>query len=158
MLSDYSIVSKSSKKPPLPRYLYIAAIIGFLLSSILSINTLNGREEQIIIASEKSSRTPNIILLGSDGLNADNMSAYGYQRPTTPVINELAQSSLIAENNFTNASNSGGSVISIFTGKLPFTTSINQSHRFYHNKNLLLFFPHLKIPGTNNLKTPPSIK
>ena len=67
---------------------------------------------------------PNIILLGSDGLNADNMSVYGYDKDTTPRLRELAQTSLVAENAFTNAGNTAGSVVSILSGKLPTQTRV----------------------------------
>jgi arylsulfatase A-like enzyme len=67
---------------------------------------------------------PNILLIGGDGLNADNLSLYGYERDTTPRIQELAKSSLVAENAFTNAGNSAGSIISIFTSKLPTQTRV----------------------------------
>jgi arylsulfatase A-like enzyme len=67
---------------------------------------------------------PNIILLGGDGLNAVNLSLYGYERQTTPTMEKLADTSLVAENIFTNAANSSGSVISIFTGKLPMQTRV----------------------------------
>ena len=60
---------------------------------------------------------PNILLFGGDGINAANMSAYGYERETTPNISALAGSSLFVENAFTNAGNSAGSVITILTGK-----------------------------------------
>jgi hypothetical protein len=71
-----------------------------------------------------ASKLPNIILLGSDGVNADDLSAYGYYRPTTPRLAQLAQSSLVAENAFTNAGNTAGSVISIMTSKLPTQTRV----------------------------------
>jgi arylsulfatase A-like enzyme len=60
---------------------------------------------------------PNILLFGGDGINAANMSAYGYERETTPNISALAGTSLFVENAFTNAGNSAGSVITILTGK-----------------------------------------
>jgi hypothetical protein len=71
-----------------------------------------------------ASKLPNIILLGSDGVNADDLSAYGYYRPTTPRLAQLAQTSLVAENAFTNAGNTAGSVISIMTSKLPTQTRV----------------------------------
>ena len=60
---------------------------------------------------------PNILLFGGDGINAGNMSAYGYERATTPNISALAERSLFMENAFTNAGNSAGSVTAILTGK-----------------------------------------
>jgi hypothetical protein len=67
---------------------------------------------------------PNIILLGGDGLDAANLSAYGYERDTTPTLRELADEALVAENAFPNAAHSSGSVISILTSKLPTQTRV----------------------------------
>ncbi|MEN6624088.1 MAG: sulfatase-like hydrolase/transferase, partial [Smithella sp.] len=67
---------------------------------------------------------PNIILLGSDGLNASNMSVYGYSKNTTPFLNEFAKRSLFATNAFTNSAKSEGSIVSIFTSKTPFETRV----------------------------------
>jgi hypothetical protein len=68
---------------------------------------------------EKVDARPNILIIGSDGVNAANMSLYGYERDTTPNLINLAQTSLVAENAFTNGGESGFSVVSILTGKLP---------------------------------------
>jgi hypothetical protein len=67
---------------------------------------------------------PDIILIGSDGLSAKNMSLYGYTRDTTPYINSLAEVSLVAENAFTNSGKTYGSIISILTGKMPTSTRV----------------------------------
>jgi arylsulfatase A-like enzyme len=67
-------------------------------------------------------RRPNIVLIGSDGVNASHMSVYGYERNTTPILRELSSTLLIAENAFTNSAGTYGSISSIFTGKLPFET------------------------------------
>jgi glucan phosphoethanolaminetransferase (alkaline phosphatase superfamily) len=67
---------------------------------------------------------PNILILGSDGVNASHTSAYGYDRDTTPYLRQLATQSLVAENAFTNAGNSSGSVASMLTGKLSTTTRV----------------------------------
>lgn len=69
-----------------------------------------------------SQKYPNILYITSDGVNASNMSVYGYARDTTPHITELAQKSVVAENAFTNSGNTCGSITSVFTGKLPSTT------------------------------------
>lgn len=67
---------------------------------------------------------PNIVLLSSDGLNAANMSVYGYERDTTPFLTELAKTSLVGRNHFSNAGSSLGSETALLTGKLPFTTRV----------------------------------
>ncbi len=98
-------------------------------------------------ATGPANKQPNIILLGSDGLNADNLSAYGYKRNTTPRLKELAKSSLVAQNAFTNAGNTAGSVVSIFTSKLP-----TQTRLLYPPDILTGFNSFQHLPGIlNNL-------
>lgn len=75
-------------------------------------------------ASGQAVRQPNILLIGSDGVNARNMSLYGYARDTTPNLSLLANESLVAENAFTNSGNTSGSIISIFNSKLPTQTRV----------------------------------
>jgi hypothetical protein len=67
---------------------------------------------------------PNIIFITADGLNASHTSVYGYARNTTPGIKELAETSLVAENAFTNSSKTEGSLISLYTGRYPSSTRV----------------------------------
>ena len=62
---------------------------------------------------------PNIILITGDGLNASKMSLYGFSKDTTPFLRDLAESSLVAENAFSNAQGTIGSTTSILTGRYP---------------------------------------
>ncbi len=121
------------RKPPeyrsFNRLSYLA--LGILVISLglgivrLDVNklTTSGSKPQAGSANAR----PNILLIGSDGVNAENMSVYGYARNTTPRIMELAQDSLVADNAFTNSGNSPASVVSIFTSKLPTTTRVGFS-------------------------------
>jgi hypothetical protein len=88
-------------------------------------------------------QTPNIILLSDDGVNAENMSLYGYDRETTPFLDSLSSTSLLMLNNFTNANQSTGSDTAMLTGKLPFATRV-------------LFPPNI-LEGTDTLEHLPSI-
>lgn len=76
-------------------------------------------------------RTPNILLLASDGVEAVNMSAYGYERDTTPFIAGAMGAALVAENGFPNGTATAGSVVSMLTSKLPLHT------RVYQHQNIL---------------------
>ncbi len=67
---------------------------------------------------------PNIMLISSDGLNASNLSLYGYERKTTEYLQKLGEESLVFENAFTNCANTGCSLASILTGKLPTETKL----------------------------------
>ncbi len=69
-------------------------------------------------------RQPNILLFGSDGVDARRTSAYGYARPTTPNLARLAETGLVCENAFANSSHTTGSLISILTGRSPLATRV----------------------------------
>ena len=71
-----------------------------------------------------SEKRPHILLITADGMNATHISAYGYARDTTPRLRELVDSSLVAENAFSNAGNSPGSIVSMYTGKYPAETRV----------------------------------
>jgi len=92
-------------------------LVGLNFENSISSNARPGQ-------STSSDDRPNIIVFGTDGLNAANTSLYGYDRDTTPFIDELAQSSLVGENNFSNAGASLGSDTSILTGKMALTTRV----------------------------------
>ncbi len=63
-------------------------------------------------------------MLSSDGLNASRLSLYGYERATTPFLETLAESSLVAENCFTNGGPTAASITSRLTGKWPTQTRV----------------------------------
>jgi glucan phosphoethanolaminetransferase (alkaline phosphatase superfamily) len=96
----------------------------FLLTQYIAGYSENARAANQAGESTQAAKRPNILIIGSDGLNATNMSLYGYERETTPVLEELANSSLLAENAFANSSNSGGSITSMLTGKPPAQTRV----------------------------------
>lgn len=72
----------------------------------------------------KNGALPNILLIVGDGIESEHMSLYGYDRDTTPYLKQLAERSLLCENNFPNAGPSAASVASILTGKLPTETRL----------------------------------
>ncbi|OEU81202.1 MAG: hypothetical protein BA873_16085 [Desulfobulbaceae bacterium C00003063] len=67
---------------------------------------------------------PNILILTTDGLSAENMGVYGYHRDTTPFMNDFVKNALFCENCFNNAGPSGASITSMYTGKLPTRTRL----------------------------------
>ncbi len=48
-----------------------------------------------ILPTTGAEKRPNILLITSDGVDADHMSVYGYDRATTPRIQELAKTALV---------------------------------------------------------------
>jgi len=100
----------------------IGLIAGAIISAVMGYSPL--QRESLLTRSDSRSDLPNIIMLSNDGLNASHMSVYGYERETTPFMEELAQTSLLMENHFTNANTSTGSDTAILTGKSPFDTRV----------------------------------
>jgi arylsulfatase A-like enzyme len=76
------------------------------------------------VAHTNLDRLPNILLISSDGVDASNVSAYGYERDTTPFLRAKMKDALVFENAFTNAPTTRPALASMFTGKLPTTTRL----------------------------------
>ena len=96
-------------------------ILSIPLGGSLYLSAKN-TDTSITVQQGTTIRRPNILLIGSDGVNADHMSLYGSERDTTPFLKDFAKSALLAVNNFPNASQTTGSLVSIYTGKLPTAT------------------------------------
>ena len=62
---------------------------------------------------------PNLLLITLDTLRADHLSAYGYERHTSPNIDRLSQGGAIFENAFSNSSWTLPAHASLFTGRRP---------------------------------------
>lgn len=105
-------------------YLALGLLFISLFSAFAGFNQAVQSPTVTTVSDLPGTKLPNILLLGSDGVSAKNVSVYGYARDTTPVLQQLAQNSLVAENAFTNSGNSPGSVVSLFTSKLPTTTRL----------------------------------
>lgn len=84
---------------------------------------------------------PNIILLTGDALNSAKLSLYGSLQNTTPFLKHLAETSLVAENNFSNAQGTIGSTTSLLTGKYPADTRILASSDILKNKDTYEHLP-----------------
>jgi hypothetical protein len=123
---------RGKPKPPfkVPRFILVVIAGMFMISTVIVLIRFGvsySRNAQAVdLAGDRNrfATRPNIILLGSDGLSASNLSVYGYERETTPVLKELAKTSLLAENAFANSPNSAGSITSILTGKPPAQTRV----------------------------------
>ena len=100
--------------------LLVVSTVGFLTIRFSSDASSKGSSLQ----NSSPETYPNIIILGSDGLSASYLSAYGSTLNTTPFLSELAKTSLVAENAFQNASSTSGSTTSVLTGKEPIADKV----------------------------------
>lgn len=67
---------------------------------------------------------PNILILSSDGIDANHMGVYGYERETTPFMTSKMEEFAIFENAYTNNANTTGSIVSLLTGKSPIVNGV----------------------------------
>lgn len=65
---------------------------------------------------------PNIVLIVLDTVRADHLSCYGYSRPTTPRLSQLAARGVLFENAISPSSWTLPSITSILTGLMPHQT------------------------------------
>jgi arylsulfatase A-like enzyme len=72
---------------------------------------------------------PNIILIVVDALRAKNLSCYGYNKLTSPNIDNLVKNSILFENAYSCATTTYPSLTSIFSGKYPLSHGIIKHNR-----------------------------
>ena len=113
-------------RPGLSRPLGVAcaALVSITLAGAVYLGTRRISDGTPVGSHPESGALPNILLIVGDGVETEHMSLYGYDRDTTPYLRELAERSLLCENNFPNAGPSAASVASILTGKLPTETRL----------------------------------
>jgi arylsulfatase A-like enzyme len=74
---------------------------------------------------------PNLLLVTIDTLRADHCSAYGYHRPTTPVLESLAREGALFEPAYAPMATTAPAHATLFTGRYPI------SHRLVKNGMIL---------------------
>ena len=62
-------------------------------------------------------RRPNLLLITVDTLRADHLGSYGYPRPTSPSIDQLAAEGVVFENAFTPVPTTAPAIASLLTGR-----------------------------------------
>ncbi|HYE37069.1 sulfatase-like hydrolase/transferase [Methylocaldum sp.] len=70
---------------------------------------------------------PNILMIGSDTLRADRLSALGYHRALTPHIDQLAKQGTLFANCYVPCARTAPSLISLMTGTWPHTHGIRDN-------------------------------
>lgn len=147
ILKVMGLRGESESPIAIPRFTIVLITCLFVISAVITVaryeSSVTADSQSFSLAGKNNglAARPNILLIGSDGLNANNMSVYGYGRDTTPVLRELAKTSLLAENVFTNSSGSTGSITSMLTGKSPAQTRVFNSHNILHGTNAYQHLP-----------------
>ncbi len=74
---------------------------------------------------------PNVLLLTIDALRADHVSSYGYERRTTPRLDDLAKDGVRFENAWAHAPSTRYSVPAILIGRYPSAIPVNNDPRVH---------------------------
>ena len=72
-------------------------------------------------------RTPNLVLVSLDTTRSDHCSLYGYERPTTPELEQLARSGTMVEIAYAASATTGPSHATLFTGLYPPTHGVRKN-------------------------------
>jgi hypothetical protein len=94
----------------------------FLGLSLLA--ALLGNRASLLPQAASTREHVNVLILGSDGVEAEDLGPYGGSRETTPFLTSISGELLRFENAFANCDHTGGSIASLLTGRLPTTTRL----------------------------------
>ena len=92
----------------------VAGLLNLVLSPLAVVGCGGGGSEVATPA-----RSLNLLLVSVDSLRADHVGAYGYDRPTTPFFDSLAERSVLFERAYAPSSHTMQSVSAVLSGRLP---------------------------------------
>jgi arylsulfatase A-like enzyme len=81
-----------------------------------------------------SARQPDLLLITLDTTRADRLGCYGYAKPTTPHIDQLAAAGVVFTRALAQATVTPVSHASIFTGLYPYTHGVRVMHGLTENR------------------------
>ncbi len=81
--------------------------------------------------SRSSAASPNLVLIVMDTLRVDRLATYGYSRPTSPRLDELAERGTVFENAYATASWTLPSTASMLTGLHPIEHGVENQGNFF---------------------------
>ncbi len=123
------------------RRITFAPLLLIALSTVVAMTKYTAERESISVTEGRQKDLPNILVLSSDGVNANRMSAYGYERETTPFIKSMLKESLVFENAFTNAEDTTGSIGALLSAKLPTRTRVIYRPDTFRGRDTFQHFP-----------------
>lgn len=119
-ISYQTVLFLANRKPGLVHFLSSKALISLGLVIVLAGGVNLYRYGASLWALTRlpspSPGAPNVLLITLDTLRADHMSAYGYQRDTTPNLSQFASEGVLFDNAFSTASWTLPSHATIMTG------------------------------------------
>ncbi len=135
---------EAAKVDTVPRRLR-SAQVAVLISCLLFLGQLVSarRGDGAAVVQRESERPlPNILLIASDGVEADRLPSYGYPRATTPVLDRLLERrALLFENALSNADNTTAATLSMLSGRHPTTHKVMNLPQVLRGEQAYLHLP-----------------
>src|SRR5258708_626628 len=94
-------------------------VLALLVAGGIQLGLRMQRGKAIAALPPAAKAAPNVILLVIDTLRADHLSSFGYNRPTSPSIDQFARQSVVFENAVSPAPWTLPAHASLLTGRLP---------------------------------------
>ena len=120
--------------------LVVAALVATFLALLVGPRGAGGSR---VRANLQNSDLPNVLLVAMDGIDAERLSLYGYERQTTPWLNLYLSDSLTFENALSNGQSTTASVFSMLSGKLPTTTRLIYGPHVFQGRHAVEHLPGL---------------
>lgn len=121
---------------------WAALVLVFVSVGCAALRIVSVSEPPPLMAIESPARRPNIVFFAGDGIDAGNMSVYGYARKTTPVLEGMRDRALVVNAALTNSGKTTSSLVSLLNGMLPTTTKVVDQ-----NDVLRGMYSDLHLPG-----------
>lgn len=120
----------------------VAAIVSIVACAVLLAGSPGPRDEDrsvgagFVHASEPPAAAyrPNLALIVLDTTRADHLSLYGYARPTSPFLEEIAKDATVYDNAISPAPWTLPAHASLFTGQLPSVHDADTEHRYLDDR------------------------
>lgn len=121
------------------RSLNALALVGTAVALVSLLWSIDSKA----VAGDRTHSRPryNVLILSSDGIDADRLSVYGYERATTPFLEKISSELLIYRNAFANNAHTTGSITSLFTGRTPLSTHVVYPPDILTGRDALMHLP-----------------
>lgn len=115
------LATRTERLTRLTRRAFVPAVTGTLILIVAFTGWLRVRESRAMAAlPDAEAGMPNVLLLILDTVRSYNLSAYGYARPTTPMLERVARTSVQFDRAFAPSSWTMPSHATLFTARWPY--------------------------------------
>jgi arylsulfatase A-like enzyme len=147
LLALVYIGTKVSRALENRRFRRVVVVMSLILAITTGIAVLSSKlgaaPEESGSARQQPQDLPNIILFSADGLDVRRLSAFGYERTTSPFLKKILDRGLVFENSFSNSHTSTGSIGALLTGRLPTTTRVNFRPDLFRDEDAYRHLPSI---------------